>query len=108
MAFFSKKSRGIGTTFVGIESDATPPSGKTWVVIGMTVCNVSASPVNVTAQVHDASNDTKFLNDFPLPVGETVVPEGSLGKIVLANGDSIQVKSSVATSLDVILSVLES
>lgn len=109
MAFLAKTSRDIGTSATGIGSDATPGAGKTWVIIGMSITNVTDSPVSVTAMLHDPTDgDTEFLHEFPLPVGETVVPEGSLGKIVLTAGQTIKVQSSAAAALDVIMSVLES
>ncbi len=111
MAFLSKTSRNIGTSPVGIGSNATPPSGKTWVVIGLTLANVASPAAAVTVTVHlldAASAVTRIIKDFPLPAGETVVPQGMLGKVVMAPTETIVVTSSAASSVDAILSVLES
>lgn len=111
MPFGSKTSRGIGTSPVGVGSNATPAAGKTWVVIGLTLCNVKnpAAALTVTVALLDAAaNTTNIIKDFPLPAGETVVPQGMLGKVVMAPGDTIVVTSSTATGVDAILSYLES
>lgn len=108
MPFINKTSRDIGTSEVAIGSGATPSSGKTWTVIGLSICNVTDNAVSVTAMLNDTTDgDTEFLHNFPLPAGETVVPEGALGKIVMTPGQTIKIKSSVASSLDAIMSVLE-
>lgn len=108
MGFLTKTSRAVGTTPVEVGSGATPGSGKTWVVIGLTLCNILNEPVNVTAKLVDvATNETHILKNFPLPIGETVVPQGALGKVALQPTEKIVVEASVNSSVDVILSVLE-
>ena len=40
-------------------------------------------------------------------VGNALIPIGGDEKVVLITGDSVRVKSSAATSLDVVMSILE-
>lgn len=105
MAFKNFQTRDIGTSETAVTT--TPSAGYSQVVLGMTICNISASPVSVDAYVKNGANLTRFLKGFPLPVGEAVVPQGMLGKQVLLNGDTICVLSDTATSLDVNVSVTE-
>lgn len=104
--FTRKVSRNIGTSpdqigayTVGAATSAT--------VIGMTVCNTSASPITVDVYHYDGANSTYLVKAAPINVGGALVPVGGDQKLVLITGDSVYVQSSAATSVDVVMSVLE-
>jgi hypothetical protein len=76
-------------------------------VIGLSICNTTTSPVTVTVTVNDGTNDTNLVKGVGIPVGQSLIPIGGDEKVVLITGDSIKVQSSAATSLDVVMSILE-
>jgi hypothetical protein len=108
MPFLTKTSRAVGTSPTAIGAGATPASGKTWIVIGMTLCNILPAAISVTVHLLDAAAaSTRILKDFTIPAGETVCPEGSLGKIIMQPTETMVVTASVASAVDVTMTVLE-
>lgn len=96
----------IGTTGVNVY---TAPVATTSTVIGVSVANVNTSNINVSVMLRDTSgNKTVYLvrNALVTP-GSSVVLVGGEQKVVLEAGDFLSVTSSLATSADVIVSVLE-
>jgi hypothetical protein len=102
----SERSASIGTgaTTVG---GYTAPSVTTGVVItGLIIANRSASTITVTVQIPTGTA-------VVLCNGATLLPGGSLiladdgNRIVLNSGDQVQVVSSLASSVDAIMSVAE-
>lgn len=96
----------IGTTGVTVY---TAPALTTSTVIGVSVANVNTSNINVSVMLRDNSaNKTVYLvkNALVTP-GSSVVLVGGEQKVVLEAGDFLSVTSSLATSADVIVSVLE-
>jgi len=92
-----------GAYTVGSSTQAT--------VIGLSISNVTGSSVEVdialATTMANITNDVSICSNLPLPSGATVVLVGGSSKLVLTTGDLIKVKSSAASSLDVIMSVLE-
>jgi len=79
-------------------------------VIGMTIANITASPIsaNVILKTAGASPpDVYVIKDATIAPGGALVPVGGDQKLVLEAGDYLQVNTSVASSADVITSVLE-
>lgn len=110
--FYVKTSRGVGTTFDTIGS-YTVGAATQATVIGLAVCNslsggaLSAAQILIDATVNDGSNDTYIIREAVVPGGGSIILVGGDQKIVLNTGYSIKVKSNIASSADVILSVLE-
>lgn len=104
--FTRKVSRNIGTTPTQVGS-YTVGAATSATVIGMTVCNTSASAITVDVYHYDGANTTYLVKAAPINVGGTLVPVGGDQKLVLITGDSVYVQSSAATSVDVVMSVLE-
>lgn len=104
--FLNKLSRNLGTSLTAVGS-YTVGNGNTAVVLGLTVCNVSGATINVDVAVNDGANNFYIVKNAPISAGGALVPIGGEQKIVLNSGDSIQVKSDSATSLDAILSIME-
>jgi hypothetical protein len=104
--FTRKVSRNIGTTATQVGSYTVGAATST-TVIGMTVCNTSASAITVDVYHYDGTNATYLVEGAPVNVGGSLVPVGGDQKLVLITGDSVYVKSSAATSVDVVMSILE-
>jgi hypothetical protein len=104
--FKRKLSRAIGTSLTAVGSYTVPSSTST-TVIGLVVSNITASQVLITATVNDGSNDTNLIKDAPVPSGGAIVIVGGDQKVVLETLDSVKVKSDTASSVDVVMSILE-
>jgi hypothetical protein len=105
-SFKRKLSRSIGTSLTAVGS-YTVGAATEVTVIGLAVANTSASQVLVDATLNDGSNDTYLIKDAPVPSGGSIVIVGGDQKVVLEVGDSIKVKSTAASSVDVVMSILE-
>ena len=83
------------------------PSATTTVVIGVTLANTSGSSINVGVGVTRAStDDVKLMKNVPIPQGSSF--EFMAGnKVVLETSDVLKVQSSIANSLDTVLSIME-
>lgn len=99
---------GVGTSDTSVY---TAPSGKKSVAIQFDVVNVSSTvaPLYVDLFLYDSSKSTKIflLKNYPLTNGDSVTGITPGKKIVLEANDYLGVKSSAASSVDVIISVLE-
>jgi hypothetical protein len=104
--FTRKVSRNIGASLTSVGS-YTVGGGVQTTVIGLSVCNTTTSPVTVDVTVNDGTNDTYLVKGAGVGVGNALIPIGGDEKVVLITGDSVRVKSSAATSLDVVMSILE-
>jgi hypothetical protein len=100
--FKNYTSAAVGTSAATIVTASTATT-----VIGMTVANVSASPITVDVYITVSGNDFYLVKDATVPTGGALVPIGGDQKLVLENGDALKVVSSAASSADVIASVLE-
>ena len=105
--FFRNSITGsIGTT--GVITYQTP-TATTTTVIGLNVANVATQNISVSVMARDSSlNKTVYLvKDAIIVQGSTAVLIGGEQKIVLESNDFLSVTSSLASSADVIISVLE-
>ena len=55
----------------------------------------------------NTTNDISLCKNIPIPSGSTVVLVGGDQKLVMETGNLLKVKSSAASSLDVVMSILE-
>jgi hypothetical protein len=78
-------------------------------VIGMTISNVLTSPISASVILNggNISGNVFLVKDATVAPGGALVPIGGDQKLVLEAGDYLQVNTSVASSADVIISVLE-
>lgn len=85
----------------------TTPASTTTIVVGMTLSNLTASSIAATVSIENNDGDNvTFLKDIPIPTGSAVeVMSGN--KVVLETSDVLKVQSSVANSLDTVLSIME-
>jgi len=95
---------GVGTSAATIY---TTPSATTTTVIGLTIANVTSSPITADIYLTISASNYYLIKNAVIPVGGTLVPVGGDQKVVLATTNSIKVVTNTAASADVILSVLE-
>ena len=95
-------------------------SGKTAIVIGISLANRAVVPINVNVQIDRPatgttaapSDDVYLAKDIPIPAGSTLEVMAGQKLILEYNGtasagDKIVVTSDTASSLDVIVNALE-
>lgn len=104
--FKRKLSRGIGVTATQVGTYAVG-AGTTTVVIGLTVTNTSGSAISANVFLNDGASNTSILTNAPVSSGSSLVVVGGDQKVVLETGDSIYVQSSAASSIDVVMSIME-
>jgi hypothetical protein len=85
----------------------TTPNLTSTTVIGMSVANVAASNINVSATLTSGSSTVYLVRNATVPVGGSVVLVGGEQKLVLTANNYLSVSSSLASSADVVVSVLE-
>lgn len=102
--FKSNGSNEIGTVSTIVY---TAPAGSQVTVIGMSVANVVATSVLVTATLTKGSTVTNIIKQSPVPTGSSAVLVGGNQKLVLEAGNTVSVLSNTASSVDCIVSVLE-
>ncbi len=118
--FRNKTSKGVGTSYfqVGANSAGASqtgayavPSSTETTVIGLSLSNKTTSSVDVdvalSATMANTTNDLSMATSVPIPAGSTLVLVGGDQKLVMETGELVKVKSSAASSIDVIMSLLE-
>ena len=104
--FTRKLSRNVGTSLTSVGSYTVGAATQT-TVIGLSLCNTTTAPITVDVVVNDSANDFYLLKGAPVPVGGSIAAVGGDQKVVITTNDSIKVKSSAASSLDAVMSILE-
>ena len=105
--FKRKLQANVGTSLTAVGS-YTVPASNTATVIGLTLTNITGNTVFADATLNNGTGDTYIIKAAPVPAGGALVVVGGDQKIVLEAGDSVKVKSDTATSIDVVMSILES
>lgn len=83
----------------------TVGSGVQMTVIGMTLANMTTSPITANVYITSSGTDYYVVNGAGIPVGGALVPVGKEQKLVLEDSDELKVTAS--GNADVIVSVLE-
>jgi len=104
--FSNAKQREVGTSATTVYTVANT-SGNRTIVIGCNLSNITASSITASVSVFNTGGDQYFIvKDAPIPSGGSLeVCAGN--KIVLNQNETVKVQSSTASSLDVLLSVME-
>jgi len=77
-------------------------------VVGIRCANIHASStINVDVYIVNGGNNYYILKQAPIPAGSSLELIDGGSKIVLQTGDALTVKSSVASSLDTIVSRID-
>jgi hypothetical protein len=104
--FTRKYAAAIGTTPTVVGS-YTVPAATTTIVIGMSVSNITNNTVAVDIKLVNGATEIFIAKAAPIPAGGAMVPYGGDQKLVLITSDSVKVTSDTASSIDVVMSILE-
>ena len=102
--FKNEISQAVGVTAATIY---TCPAATKTTVIGLSLCNLIPSQITANVTLTSGVTAVFLTKQTSIPYGQTLVPVGGDQKIVLEAGDYLQVQSSAASSIDVIVSLLE-
>lgn len=94
----------IGTTPVVAY---TVPASTVGTVIGLSLANRAALDCQVTVTLTKGGTVVNLIKSAPVPVGSALALMGGDQKLVMETGNLITITSTVATSIDVVVSVLE-
>ena len=87
----------------------TAGSGKTTIILGLTLANVHTSQVTASVTIIDSSNSNEtshVVKDIPIPVGSSMeIMSGN--KIVVEASDIVKVDCSVADKISATMSIME-
>jgi hypothetical protein len=84
----------------------TAPTGFTAIVLQAQVSNVTATPASTTMELIAGAQSTSLVTDFLIPGNDAA---GLLtGKLVLESGQKLFVSASDNSSLQMVISILES
>ena len=100
--FERNTANGVGTSAVTLRTANSDDA-----IVGITIANVHTAQITVEVYITVSSNDIHIVKDAPIPVGSTLQVLDGGAKIVLESGDALKVKSSVASSADVWVSVVD-
>lgn len=105
--FKSLAETGVGTTKTTI---GTVPTAKSWTILGLSCANVAAEEAGATVYLFKSATtaEAKLGDELAVPVSSSLLVVADGQKIIAEAGDEIRVESTVASSLDVIMSYLES
>jgi len=116
---YSKSSVGTSTE-TAYQVELGGASGKTTIVIGISLSNIATTPINVDVQIDRPatgttaapSDDVYLAKNIPIPSGSTLEIMAGQKLIMEYNGsagaaDKITVTSDTVDSLDVIVNALE-
>tara|TARA_R100001443_G_scaffold2136_3_gene7244 strand:+ start:1353 stop:1682 length:330 start_codon:yes stop_codon:yes gene_type:complete len=103
--FKNKVYSGANTSADALVSVYTTPASTTTVVIGLTLANTTTS--QITADIKLNAGQTVFLaKNIPIPASSSF--EYMAGnKIIMETGNTLQVSSNTADSLDTVASIME-
>ena len=77
-------------------------------IIGVRCTNTSGVSVDVTVYVKNTSTNYYIIKGAPIPTGGSLELIDGGSKVVLQTGDSVEAYASAATSVDIVLSVVDS
>ena len=77
-------------------------------VIGIRICNTTASTVLASCQIVNGGNDHFLANNVSLPPNSAIELIQGGAKIVLQNNDTLKAQSDTASSLDIVTSFIDS
>jgi hypothetical protein len=101
--FTSYVNKDVGTSAATV---VTVGASTQTTVIGMSAANTTASPVTVDAYITRSSVNHYLVKGATVPVGSSLVIVGGDQKVVMVASDALKVVSSLASSVDVVTSVL--
>ena len=100
--FRNNLQRNVGTSEVTLIT-----GGDFDAVIGIRCCNVTTSTIEVDVFIENSSNDHFLAKGVVVPPNSAIELIQGGAKIVLASGDTLEAVSDTASSLDVVLSYID-
>ena len=101
--FRNQLTRNTGTSGVDILAQADSYD----TVIGIRCTNIAAAAINVDVYIIRSSTNYYLIKSAPISVGGSLELIDGGAKIVLASGDKIAAVSDTATSLDTVVSYID-
>ena len=77
-------------------------------IIGVRCTNTSGVSVDITVYVKNSSTNYYIIKAAPIPTGGSLELIDGGSKVVLQSGDAVKAYASAASSIDIILSVVDS
>ena len=100
--FRNNLQRNVGTSEVTLVT-----GGDYDAVIGIRCCNVTTSTIEVDVFIDNSGNDHFIAKGVVVPPNSAIELIQGGAKIVLASGDTLEAVSDTASSLDVVLSYID-
>jgi hypothetical protein len=104
--FYRKISANVGTVANTVGS-YTVGGSTTSIVLGLALSNTTGATINASAFIANATALTYLVKSAPISTGGTLVIIGGDQKVVLQTNDNVKVVSDTASSLDVVMSIME-
>ena len=105
-AFKTFTDTAVGTSNADVY---TCPSATETTIIGLNVANILTVSITVNVQlINNDGDNVHIVKSAIVPVGSSLVAVGGDQKIVLTTGDAIKVSANTASSVDAVMSVLQS
>ena len=101
--FRNQVARNTGTSPVDILAEADSYD----TVIGIRCTNIAATAINVDVYIIRSATNYYLIKSAPISVGGSLELIDGGAKIVLASGDKITAVSDTATSLDTVVSYID-
>ena len=100
--FRNNLQRNVGTTPVTLIT-----GGDFDAVIGIRICNTTASTVLASCQIVNGGNDHFLAKNVSVPPNSAIELIQGGAKIVLKNNDVLKAQSNTASSLDIVTSFID-
>lgn len=100
--FERDKQRNVGTSAVTVRTANSDDA-----LVGVNIANTHTSQIDVDVFINDGSNDFYLIKSAPIPKGSALSLLDGGAKIVMQSGDILKVQSTVASSVDVWVSVVD-
>jgi hypothetical protein len=104
--FFRKTSANVGTSATTV-GGYTVGGSTTTVVVGLSLSNTTGATINASLFINNGANITYIVKNAPIVSGGALVPIGGDQKVVLQTNDNVRVISDTASSLDVVMNIME-
>ena len=101
--FTEIKARNVGTSASTLLTANTNDC-----IIGLRVCNVATSSINVSVFITNGGSDYHLQKNTPIPVGGSLELIDSGSKIVIQNGDVVKAFADTASAVDCLVSFVDS
>jgi hypothetical protein len=103
------KNNTLKSAGVSAQNAYTAGVGVSATIIGMSIANIITTPITASVILSGGTitGNVFLVKDATIAPGGSLVPIGGDQKVVLEAGDYLQVNTSIASSADVITSILE-